>query len=157
MKTLYLPIFLMMIACQEPFESGNENVPDSLIENSKTLFLGDVTEMTSTKLNGVSVWKITVENDNGSVVVFYWRRAYTNLYVIEGTKGPFDYSLKPPFDVINFSSARFLATSNFEVGNITSWTFEPSPTKTMTWFYKFNGDGKDSPLVLDAGSGVVIR
>lgn len=157
MKTLFIPIILIVIACQEPFDEGNGEIPAILIENTKNLFPGIVGEISAEKLNGVNVWKIPVENENGSVVVFYWRRALNNLYIIKGTTGPFDYGLKPPFDVLNFSTVRFLATSNYMIGTISSWSFEPSTTQNMKWNYKFTGDGTGSPLLLEAGSGAIIR
>jgi len=148
---------LSFSSCEDAFDTANDTIPDSYVKNSTIFFQGEVTETASTSLNGKNVWRVTVENEFGAIVNFYWRKSIINLYVIQGTTGPFDYSLTPPFDVINFSTARFLATNNFSIGNITSWSFEPSPTENMKWYYVFHGDGPASKVVLDAGSGAAIR
>lgn len=159
MRKLYfiLPAILLLIACEDPFDKAEESIPDSLLKNSTVLFEGEVIETSSATINGMDLWNIAVENESGSVVNFYWRKSFKNLYKIEGTKGPFDYNLNPPFSVINFATARFLATNNFSLGNITSWSFEPSPKENMKWFYTFRGDGEVPKVVLDAGSGATIR
>jgi hypothetical protein len=159
MRKLYLilPSLLLLAACEDPFNTADDTIPDSLVKNSTIFFPGEVLETTSTTINGLPVWRVNVENEYGAIVNFYWRKTAKNLYKIEGTNGPFDYNLKPPFDVINFATARFLATNNFTMGNISSWSFEPSPKENMKWFYIFHGDGEMPKVVLDAGSGAVIR
>jgi len=159
MRNLYfiLPSLLLLAACEDPFDSANDNIPDSFVKNSIIFFPGDVTETVSTTINGLNVWRVSVENESGAIVNFYWRKTASILHKIEGTSGPFDYNLKPPFDVINFATARFLATNNFSIGNLTSWSFEPTPNQNMKWYYIFKGDGVVSKVILDAGSGTVIR
>ena len=149
--------FLMFSACSDPFESSDDSIPDKLLKNSIVFFAGEVIETSSASINGKQLWNVAVENESGSLVNFYWRKSVNSLYKIEGTKGPFDYNLNPPFSVINFAAARFLATNNFSIGNITSWSFEPSPNQNMSWYYIFHGHGSVSKVTLDAGSGAGIR
>ncbi|MDZ7607977.1 MAG: hypothetical protein U5K79_20915 [Cyclobacteriaceae bacterium] len=159
MRKIYFILtgLLLLAACEDPFDSANDTIPDSFIKNSTIYFPGEVIETSSAILNGIQLWQVTVENESGAIVNFFWRKSISNLHKIEGTTGPFDYNLKPPFDVINFAAARFLATNNFSIGNITSWSFEPTPKQNMKWYYIFQGDGAESKVMLDAGSGSVIR
>lgn len=152
-----LSTLLIFVACEDPFDTADNSIPDSLIKNSTFSFPGEVVETTSANKNGVRLWQITIENEYGSMVKFYWRKSSSNLHSIEGTKGPFDYNLKPPYDVLNLATARFLATNNYTIGNITSWSFEPSLTENMKWFYTFHGDGDTPKVILDAGNGSIIR
>lgn len=155
-SSLAILLFVMiLVSCEDPLENQKE-VPGDLILTTQELFAGEVIEKGSTSLDDVDVWKIKIEHSSNAITTFYWRKSFTNLYRIVGEQGPFNYELKPPLDVVNFSTAKFLAFNQNQNDNLSSWQFMRSPGETK-WFYQFYVKDSERPITIDAGSGEVIR
>ncbi len=151
----YLLVSLLAISCENPLDKQTD-VPGDLIDTTLDLFDGEILEKKADKLDDVDVWKIKIENNSGAVTSFYWRKSYFNLFRIVGEQGPFDYNLKPPLDVINFNTAKFLAFNQNTHDDLTSWKFMRSPGE-VRWFYKFYLNDDGSTITVDAGSGEIVR
>jgi hypothetical protein len=150
-----LSIFILMVSCENPLDNNND-LPAELITSTLDMFDGEVLVAESDKIDDVSVWKIKVQNQAAAVTSFYWRRPFNNLFRIYGEAGPFDYNLKPPFDVINFKTAKFLAVTQNQQNMLESWEFSNNPTE-MRWYYKFYLRDSSFPILVDAGSGEIVR
>jgi len=144
-----------MMSCDNPLDNNN-SLPPELISTAQDMFDGEVLEAEAGKIDDVSVWKIKIRNPLGAVASFYWRRPFNNLFRINGESGPFDYNLKPPFDVINFKTAKFLAVTQKQENMLESWEFSNNPTE-MRWYYKFYIKNSSFPILVDAGSGEIVR
>jgi len=151
----YLLALLLIVSCENPLDKQTE-VPGDLIDTTLDIFDGEILERKTDKLDDVDVWKIKIENSNGAITSFYWRKSYFNLFRIVGEQGPFDYDLKPPLDVINFNTAKFLAFNQNANEDLTSWKFMRSPGE-IRWFYKFYLNVDESTITVDAGSGEILR
>ncbi len=153
-----LTIFIvtgLLASCDDPLGLEGDAVPDKLVHNSLDIFQGDVIEKFSARINDVEVWKVSIKNDQGAVTTFYWRKPYNNLFMIEGEKGPFSYELTPPLNVINLSTARFLAFRGDDQEFI-SWKIFLLASNKDRWTYRFAlSDG--TFISIDAGSGDIIR
>ncbi len=156
MKYHFIIFFFLMLlfSCENPLQKTD--IPNSLISSSLNLFDGELQEAGSTKIDGTDLWKVKIKNDSGAITTFYWRKTFNNLHSIVGENGPFNYELRPPLDVINFSTARFLAfnQSNFEP--LKSWKFFRNQIDA-NWYYQFNTDDDPVPVTIDAASGTRIR
>lgn len=155
---LFIPSFLFIIllsSCED--QLGNPvDVPGNLINSSLNMFDGEVIEKGGAKIDEVEVWKVRIQQESGAITTFYWRKTFNNLYRIEGEKGPFDYEIRPPMDVINYSTARFLAFNQKSNEDMVSWKFLRSNDENR-WFYQFYLHNVTLPITIDAGSGTRIR
>ena len=70
----YTLIFVLFTSCNEQDLFSSGNVPQKVISNSTQLFNGEITETSTSNLDGIDVWKVTLENQSGAVVTFYWHR-----------------------------------------------------------------------------------
>lgn len=154
-SVILLLLVVLLFSCEDPLDKQVE-VPGDLISSAQDLFEGDVLEKGATSIDEVDVWKIKLQNSAGSITTFYWRKTYNNLFRIEGEKGPFDYEIKPPFDVVNFSTAKFLAFNQNTNENMASWTFLRS-NDVNKWYYRFYLKDVENPITIDAGSGEIVR
>ena len=151
----YLLLIGLFVSCENPLEK-QEDVPSDLINTSLNIFDGEVIEQGSTKLDDLDVWRVRIRHSSDAITSFYWRKPFYNIFRIVGERGPFDYSLNPPLDVINFRTARFLAIDQNSNNVLESWEFMRSPGE-INWFYKFYLKDKEFPILVDAGSGEIIR
>ena len=150
-----LTLVALLTACDDPLGVEGNDVPEKLVSNSLDLFSGDVVIKSSARIDDVEVWRIAIENSQGAITSFYWRKPFNTLFMIEGEKGPFNYELTPPLNVINLSTARFLAFrgSNKE---FVSWKIFVLKSNDNRWAYRFTlPDG--SFITIDAGSGDILR
>ena len=154
-SNLILVLAVFLAACENPLEH-QEQAPGELISTSQDLFNGEILENKAVKLDDVDVWKIKIENRSGAVVSFFWRKSYFNLFRIVGEEGPYDYNIKPPFDVLNFRTAKFLAFNDNNPPQLNSWKFMRNPGE-MKWFYLFFYDDSSATILVDAGSGEIVR
>lgn len=144
-----------MVSCADPLEQQSE-VPGDLVETTLNLFPGEILEQGSVRIDDTDVWKVKILHASSAITTFYWRKAFSNLYKIVGEKGPFDYEIRPPFDVVNFSTAKFLAFNQNGSERMTSWEYFRNPIEGR-WFYNFYVKDVSSPITIDAGSGEVVR
>lgn len=151
----YLLLFLLLISCENPLEN-QEDVPADLIETTLNIFDGEIIEQGSSKLDDISVWKVKIRNSSDAITSFYWRKPYYNIFKIVGEKGPFDYNLNPPLDVISLNTAKFLAINQNTNDALNYWEFTRSSGE-MNWYYRFYIKDKSFPISVDAGSGEIIR
>ncbi len=150
-----LLITSLLISCDDPLGLEGDTVPDKLVQNSLDLFQGEVIGKSATRLDDIEVWKVSIENADGAITSLYWRKPFNNLFMIEGEKGPFNYELAPPLNVINLSTARFLAFHGNEQEFI-SWKIFLLASNDTRWAYRFTlPDG--THITIDAGSGDIIR
>lgn len=145
---------IVMFSCENPLESGD--IPGGLLNSSLSLFSGEVQEAGNTRVDGTDLWKVKIKNDSGAVTTFYWRKTFNNIHSIVGEQGPFDYELRPPLDVINFSTARFLAFNQSSFEPLETWSFFRNQTDSK-WYYQFNVSDGILPITIDAASGTRIR
>ena len=149
-----LTIFL--ISCEEQFGLDNDRISQETIDSSLQLFEGKVLEKKSIQIDGVDVWKVRIENEFGAIVSFYWQRSYIKLFRIEGEKGPFNYELKPPLNVIVLSTARFLALETYESVELQSWRLVRDSSLKPQWVYQFYLKENESPVSINASSGDIL-
>ena len=147
---------LFLFSCEEQFGLNDDKISQKIVDSSLLLFEGEVLEKKSTKLDGVDVWKVRIENEFGSIVSFYWQRSYTKLFRIEGEQGPFNYELKPPLSVIVLSTARFLALESHESEELQSWRLIKDSSLNQQWVYQFFLKEKESPVSVNASSGDLL-
>lgn len=154
----FIFIFLSVLilgSCVDPLGQQSE-VPGDLVETTLKIFPGEIMEQGSVKIDDIDVWKVKVMHASTAVTTFYWRKAFSNLYKIIGEKGPFDYEIRPPFDVVNFSTAKFLAFNQNGTDRMTSWEYFRNPVE-MRWYYNFYVKDVSTPITIDAGSGEIVR
>lgn len=146
----------LLFSCEEQFGLNNDKISQNIIDTSLQLFDGEILEKKSTKLDGIDVWKVRIENNSGAVVSFYWQRSYTKLFRIEGEKGPFNYDIKPPLTVLVLSTARFLALESYESGELLSWRLIRDSSLNQQWVYQFFIKERESPISINAASGDIV-
>ena len=155
LSALAFVIILLLSSCED--QLGNPaDVPGNLINSSLNLFDGEVIEKRGAKVDEVEVWKVRIQKETGAITTFYWRKTFNNIYRIVGEKGPFDYEIRPPMDVINYSTARFLAFNQKSNDDMVSWKFLRSIDENR-WFYQFYLLNVTLPITIDAGSGTRVR
>lgn len=147
---------LLFCSCEEQFQSENSQIFDKTVENSLQIFPGNVIETSSEKLNGVEVWRILIENDDGAQIEFFWQKSYHILYEVAGIKSPFNYELDLPLDVILFSTARFLAFESKANQELDSWNLYRNATADNELVFQFNLKNNPEPIILRASSGELL-
>jgi hypothetical protein len=140
-------------SCDEQFGIGNDDTPQKNIDNSLQIFPGSVLETSSVNLDGIEVWKVLIENNDGAQIVFYWQKNYHLLYQVVGNKGPFNYNLDLPLDVILFSTARFLAFESHSTEALKSWKLFRDKSFNNELVYQFILKDNSEPITLKASSG----
>ncbi len=148
-------IFILTLASCEDQLGNPSDVPGNLINSSLDMFDGEVIEMGGAMVDEIEVWKVRIQQETGAITTFYWRKTFNNLYGIVGEKGPFDYEIRPPVDVINYSTAKFLAFNQKSNDDMVSWKFLRS-TDENRWFYQFFLLDATAPIIIDAGSGTKV-
>jgi len=152
----YFVIFLLntvLFSCDEQFGTDSDDVPKNVIDASTQLFPGSILEKSSFVIEDTDVWKVRLENSEGSIVSFYWQKNYNILFRIEGERGPFDYEFKPPLDVIIFSTAKFLAFESYSTEVLDSWKLIRDSSNDQKWVYQFYLQGEENPISINASNG----
>jgi hypothetical protein len=152
----YTLIFVLFTSCNEQDLFSSGNVPQKVISNSTQLFNGEITETSTSNLDGIDVWKVALENQSGAVVTFYWHRKNNMIFRIIGEQGPFDYELKPPLNTLVLSTAKFLAFESYSKEQLESWQLLRDSQHNLKWVYHFYLRGQQQPISINAASGDVM-
>lgn len=143
----------VFFSCEEQFGLDQHVVPQNTIDHSIQLFPGNILEKSSDFVEGIKVWKMKIENNSGAILTFYWVKNYNIPYQIEGEKGPFNYELKPPLDVIELSTAKFLAFESYSSKVLNSWKLIRDPSQNNQWIYQFFLKDEENPISVKAATG----
>lgn len=143
-------------SCEEQFGNYPDTIPQNTLDNSIQMFSGSILEQTSEVIEGIHVWKVRIENEFGAIVSIYWQKNYNILYLVIGERGPFDYELKPPLDVIVFSTAKFLAFESYSAEPLIRWKLIRDKSFKNAWVYQFFLKDGDAPISVKASSGDIL-
>lgn len=163
MKNLSIPFFLfislLFISCEQTDNENNPEVPQSIINQSLDFFDGEVIEKKLEEEEGEKVWEIKIQNNDESIVKFYWTVNRETLLKMEGPVGPFDYEIQPGNNLINFSTARTVAIGAVKSNTIEKWQLEQEKEFIDTWVYTFEFDNDGSSLIvyIDAENGNILQ
>jgi len=144
------------LSCEEQFGLGNNDIPQKYIDNSLQIFPGTVIEAAAEIVDGVGVFKILIENNEGALIAFYWQKSYYILYQAVGSKGPFNYKLDLPLDVILFSTAKYLAFESNSTEILESWKLFRDKSSNNELVYQFKLKNNAEPITLKASSGDLL-
>ena len=147
---------IIWISCENSSDAIPE-VPQDLIDKSLELFDGNVTERESEQENGVDSWEIKIENENGSVVKFYWPKNGQTLIKMEGQTGPFNYNINIGNNLINLRTAQTVAKSAVKNDNVSKWKLEQDDDFIGKWVYSFELDDVLTTVIIDAENGDILE
>lgn len=158
-------ILALLIATATIAISCDENstpipkVPQSIIDSSLSYFDGEIIEKKTEKEDGIEKWEITIQNDKGSIVKFYWRINGQYLLKMEGQKGPFDYEIMPGNSLIFYSTALTVAKGGVKNDNVQKWALQQDGDFIDKWVYsfEFDDDGDIIKVYIDAESGDILE
>jgi uncharacterized membrane protein YkoI len=157
---LVLPIIIIIFlsSCSEENKPLPE-VPEDIINESLTLFDGEVIEKKQVIEDGINAWEVKIENSNGAIVKFYWSTTGNSLIKIEGIQSPFDYELNPGMNLINYSTSKTFAISAVKNSSILNWELEKNQSFIGKWVYEFEFEkGSETQKVyIDAANGDVLQ
>ena len=163
MKNILLTTIIIssvaLVSCNETSEENNPTVPQSVIDNSLNLFDGEVIETGTEEEEGVKSWEIKIQDNEGATVIFYWDIRTEFLVKIEGVDGPFNYEIVPGNNLINFSTAKTVATGAIKNSALLRWKLKRESDFINKWVYsfEFDDDGKTIKVYVDAESGDVLE
>jgi len=134
-------------------------LPDSLIDKSLAIFDGEVQETEIEEEDNTNLWKVKVQNTDGSVLDIYWTVDTENLYKLEGVQGPYDYAVNPGMGLITFGSAKTIAISAVKNDNLIDWELKQNDDFVEKWVYEFDIDdeGVTTTVYVDAENGDVLQ
>jgi hypothetical protein len=158
LSILVIYILAVSISCNK--EETPPEVPQEVINESLSLFDGDVIEKNQEMEDGQTCWKVKIENPEGALVSFYWSTTINNdLTKILGSKGPFEYDLNPGMSLINLSTAKTFAIAAVKNDSILNWELERNEDFINNWVYEFEFEtGSDTLKVyIDAMNGDVLQ
>ena len=155
-KVFFLVVSIVWISCENS-DNVNPEVPQDVIDKSLELFNGNVIEQESSRENGIESWQIKVENQNGSIVKFYWTKSGQTLIRIEGINSPFNYNINPGNNLINFSTAQTVAKSAVKNDVVSKWKLEQDEDFLGNWIYSFQFDDISITVVVDATNGDILE
>ena len=147
---------MVLLSCDEQLGIESNEVPQNTIEYSKDLFPGKILEKSTADIDGASVWKVKIEGSSGAIVTFYWQKSVSVLFRIDGEKGPYNYELNPPMNLIIFSTAKFLAYESYSSEVLLSWQLRRDNSDDSIWVYKFFLSGRENPITINAKSGDML-
>jgi len=158
-KTPIIILSLLLVFSCEKNNDTNPEVPQDIIDLSLSLFDGEVIEKESEQENGLDTWEVKIENENGSIVKFYWTKNGQILIKIEGQVGPFNYNIMPGNSLINFSTAQTVAKAAVKNESITKWKLQQDDNFIDKWVYSFEFDsnGGISIVIIDAKNGDILE
>ena len=158
-------ILVLLIATSTITISCDENstpipeVPQSIIDKSLSYFDGEIIEKELEKEDGIDKWEIKIQNDNGSIVKFYWRVNGQTLLKMEGEKGPFDYEIIAGNSLITYSTALTVAKGAVKNDKVTKWELQQEEDFIDKWVYSFEFDdnGDSIKVYIDAENGDILE
>ena len=154
---LLFSLLMLISSCADYDLSNSGNIPRDLLDSSVQLFDGIVVENSSIIIDGAELWKVKIENSAGAALTFYWQKQYQILFRIVGDQGPFNYELKPPVNVLVYSTAKFLAFDGFSNETLESWRLLRDGDKNRNWVYQFYLQGRNDPISINAINGELIQ
>jgi len=158
MKNFYQSILLGLLSVLFSCTSGNEEtlqVPQEIIDNSLEFFDGEVLETKMEQEEGLDAWEIKIQNQEGSIVSFYWTVAGSTLFKIDGQTGPFDYDLLPGNNLISFTTAKTPAFAAVKDDTLNRWELAQEDKFINKWVYTFEiGSQK---VFVDAENGDILE
>ena len=140
--------------------SGELETPPSVIESSLYYFKGEIISNSVNNVGGIDVWEIQMQNTNASIVSLLWRIEPLTLLQIHGKTGPFEYSLSPGNNLINFSAARTIAMGQVNSKNLLNWILKQNVVNNNSWIYIFEfGSNFETPVsvYIDAINGNILQ
>lgn len=160
MKSIFIILItpLIFISCAKETTEA-PLIPQTIIDRSLAYFDGEVIEKKQVEEDGISLWKVKIQNEDGSILEFYWTIGNQVLSKMEGTNGPFDYEIIPGNDLINFSPAKTIAISAVKNSDILQWELEINDDFIGMWVYKFEFQDNQNiiKVYLDALNGNVLQ
>lgn len=163
MKNLILSTIIItslaLVSCNDTSEENNPTVPQSVIDNSLNLFDGEVFETGIDEEDGIKLWELKIRDDEGAIVKFYWDIRTEFLVKIEGVDGPFNYEIVPRNNLINYSTAKTVATGAIKNSSLLRWKLKKESAFINNWVYsfEFEDDNKTIKVYLDAENGNVLE
>ncbi|NJN24561.1 MAG: hypothetical protein HC819_00425 [Cyclobacteriaceae bacterium] len=151
-------LFLFIIlsfSCEETFKDERETLSQETIDASVGIFAGEVLSKTTATGND-ALWEISIKNQTGALVVFYWEKSTNLLNKIEGREGPFDYEMNPQTGALSLSTAKFLAFESLTQKVLSRWTLSRHTNNDLNWVYEFHFQGSETSILLDAISGEIL-
>jgi len=155
---IFLVIPFIFISCtKEPSETPE--ISQSTISRSLAYFDGEVIEKKLVEEDGIPLWEVKIQNENGSIVKFYWAINNQVLVKMESQSGPFDYEIVPELNLINFSTAKTIAISAVKNSTIIKWQLETDNDFIGMWVYtfEFQNNNESLKVFLDAQNGNVLQ
>lgn len=154
----FICLLLLMSGCNKDQENTTSKVPDTVVQKSLNLFDGSILEKSATVEEGIESWEVKIQNSAGATVAFYWNRQNTNLVKINGSQGPFDYSINADSGLLNFSTAKTLAIGAVKNDQIATWTLQQENMFDDLWTYTFFFlPPSDRQVYIDAESGDILQ
>ncbi len=135
-------------------ENGNGNVPQALVDKALAIFNGTVVYNDTYTENGVQLAEVTIQNEEGARVEFYFVQSIGEIYEIEAEKGPFNYEIEANADWIALSKAIELgcAAANSFNCNISEWELYNKSTRAFYEIDFANG----AEVTVNAVNGDII-
>ncbi len=163
MKNIFLITIIIaslaLVSCNETSEDNNPTVPQSVIDNSLNLFDGSVIETGTEEEDGIKSWEIKIQDSEGAIVKFYWDIRTEFLVKIEGQVGPFAYDIAPGNNLINYSTAKTVATGAIKNSSLLRWKLKKESDFINKWVYSFEFDDNNNTIkvYIDAENGDVLE
>jgi uncharacterized membrane protein YkoI len=163
MKKFFILVFINLVlvfsACDQSDNESNPEAPEDLLNKSSAYFDGEAIQKIMEIEEGIEAWKITIQNNNGSKVKFYWTVNNGSLVKIEGATGPFNYEIQPGQDLINFSTAQTIASGAVKNDSIKKWELKQEEEFIDKWIYtfEFHDDGGAQKVYIDAEVGDILQ
>lgn len=151
-----LVILSTLVACEKSNETDLD-VPESAINKSLEMFNGSIIERRSEIEDGIEAWAIKIENENRSVVKFYWSKNGLALIKIDGQEAPFDYDINPGENLINLSTAMTIAKSVVKNENVNRWKLKQEDEFIGKWIYSFEFEEISRNVFMDALNGDILE
>ena len=150
----YLILFLLgflFVSCEDQLGINDDVVAQKAVENSKEIFSGEVLQVSEASIDGFQLWVVEMENGDGALLNIYWQKTTSVMHQVEGLRGPFNYSLNLPLNIVAFSTVRFLAFQSRSSQEFGSWTL--TKNNFGNWIYQFKLKDNQNPLTLNAATG----
>jgi len=125
------------------------------IDFANDIFKGEVIKLEKKYKKDISIWKINMQNDNGSPLEIETSYIDGKLQSLKGDEGPFDYEAEPGMEMNTFTSAR-KAAEEHSGKKILKWNLLRNKDKWEYNFWVFVKSGKPQ-IKVDAESGEIIR
>ncbi len=155
----WIVAFLFLGACSNSTEPGppSDNINGEVaVRKTLQMISGTIIKSELEVENGVRIWEVRVELQNGARVKIHYLAESGALKEAEGYAGPFDYQLDPGGGLLPYARAREIAL-HARNGQILSWKLEEDESDNR-WEYRFFIQmDREVRVRIDARSGSVIN